>query len=501
MLRIKDLGLVLALLLLAGCSTRYGAHSAMGTGGYTDKPIDKTSFFIRYQMSDSDAMLTRTDVLQPLWKKRAAELCGSNDFYYETALKRLDAQGNENRFSAPSLVGVAFCNNRFQDTRLLAPDAEFQQAQSIPADAFAIPENNPLWGYLSEKKFDQLEEAVQAMYADDLAQRTPVMAFDNQVESLARIAPSSEALLGDWAKAKPASAMPLLLRSQYYFNYAWFKRGSGYWNTVPLKAQTEFTDLLKKARNDVDQALRLKPDLCQAHALRIDIAKNGRSGYTEKIADLFEASRKVCADSLSLHVSYLYNLYPQWNGSLDAMKAFVESNSQRPALKPLKAWMLAYDAEKALEKQQYDAALASYEEALAILPTAGFYTGKGWVLEKQERYVDAIGQYAKAVQLAPYWSRGYEGLARTLAKQSKFLDALMASFFVSRANAFDTVPYYFQGYVFYEMRRYQDALVSYQSALALEPNKAFLMHRQRATQFQIDVRAKDSKPTPLKTAI
>lgn len=501
MANFKQLGLTVFLLCLTGCSTPYGPVKGMGSGGYTDKPLDATSYFIRYQLSQQDSMLGSTDVLNPLWKKRASELCGSNDYYYETTFKQVDDQGNESRTAAPSLFGVAYCNNKIQDTRLKAPDAEYQHLQNIPPEAFAIKEANPLWDYLSNAQFDKLESALSSIQNDEAKNRVPQRTFIYQTESLIRLAPSTESLLNAWINAKPQSAFAHTMRASYFIEYGWHKRGNSYWQQVPQQAKDEFSLLIKKAHNDIETAITQKPDLCEAHRLRLEVAKTGVAGHSQKLSAIFDASAKTCPDYLPLYTTYLRVLYPQWGGSYDQMKAFVETNIQRPTIKPLKGWLHAYDADVSMRKGNLDDALSHYAEALAYFASPQFYSEKALVLEKQERYVESLDNYRKAADIAPYSAKNYEGLSRALAKQSKYLDALLASYYVSRSNTFTAAPYYFQGHVFYEMRRYQDALMSYDSALVLEPENAFLMHRKRAAQYQIDIREKEHQETSVKTAI
>jgi len=69
-------------LILAGCATPYRAQSGSG-GGYSDEKLGEGSYKIRYVASGE------TEVMEVyrMWHRRATELCGSDKYQYDVAMK------------------------------------------------------------------------------------------------------------------------------------------------------------------------------------------------------------------------------------------------------------------------------------------------------------------------------------------------------------------------------------------------------------------------------
>lgn len=66
-----------------------------------------------------------------------------------------------------------------------------------------------------------------------------------------------EARLSQWVSADPQAALPTLVRAQYYYDTAWFRRGHRFDNDTLPADLAAFHDNLRRARTDVESAIEL----------------------------------------------------------------------------------------------------------------------------------------------------------------------------------------------------------------------------------------------------
>ena len=174
------------------------------------------------------------------------------------------------------------------------------------------------------------------------------------------------------------------------------------------------------------------------------------------------------------------------------MRSFIDSSiNQHGTLRVLEALYLAEEGDQFLFKKKYKLALEKYNEAIKIGPFASVYNRRGQAFVELGQYVDAIDSYGTAVTLSPYYDSAYEGLTRTFLKQGDYLGALKASAYLTAVNSENPEYFEIQGDLFYSIRRYDDALVSYRKAAVLSSRKAKYLHKIKLAEYQIDVRKAD----------
>lgn len=187
---------------------------------------------------------------------------------------------------------------------------------------------------------------------------------------------------------------------------------------------------------------------------------------------------------------------------MDRMKQLIDSAAAKyPELASLQAMYLTEQGDQFLFKQQYEEALNKYNEALAEGEFSFVYHQRAMVLEELGRYVEASASYKNSIALSPYYTSSYEGLGRTLLKQNDFFGALLAASILTQLNNQNAQYFSIQGDLLYRIRRYQDALIDYKKASLLSPGNAYIKHKVRMAEFQLDVRKNDDDSKAVGTSI
>ena len=489
------LNLLALAIFLGGCASSYGPRGV--AGGYSDKPINSTTFFIRYDSAPLVGLATSHEQLEPLWDKRAEELCGSKDFYKETKRARLDANNHEAPINPPVILGVAYCNNKFLDTRRQAPDENFQQFIDLPDAAIGYKEITPLWTLLTDHNFEQLQ--IEILNLTNNSDENETIAL---LETFSRTNPAIEPSFNAWIKAYPNSFAPYYARSLYYQNFAWFTRGAGSFNQLSREQKEQFNSYSALAAADINKSLSLKPEFCPSHAHKLHVytgmANTDKSAYKT----IFDIAKSTCPNSIGIHKAFLRSLLPRWHGSKGEMRSFIDNSvKQNAQLKPLEALYIAEEGDQLLFSNSFDQAVAKYSEALSFGDFAYIYHQRGLALENAKRYVESLEDYDQAIKISPYYDDAYEGIARIFIAQNNAFGALAATTYLTTFNNQDASTFEIQGDIFYAMRRYNDAYVCYKKAEILSKSKAIHQHKIRMAQYQIDVRQKTDESKPLKTAI
>ncbi len=486
-MNIKNIiGIFFVALILQGCATKYTKKGS--NGGYTDRPLSRYSHFIRYDSGFMDSLLGSLEGLQPLWMQRAKDLCKGDEFYHQINAKRVGKQLGAFYRGHPVLYGVAYCNAEFVDTRQHANEDQFIPYKELPYSVFSYDEISPLWSLFVAKEYGKLEDEVGRMYDSYLNGELSEVEIAGFLNTFSRLNSVSEEGLSEWVSAFPQSFLALYSRAVFYSTKSWGERGTALWVDVTAKQKKGFLRYGELAKFDIERAMNIEADFSLLHSLKITVYTGNKSDDF-LVSEMFDNARKISPESIGIHAAYFRHLLPRWYGSKGEMRSFIGSSVNRhESLRVLEALYLAEEGDQFLFKKKYKMALGKYNEAIKIGQFANIYNRRGQVFSELGRYVDAIDSYAIAVAMSPYYDSAYEGLANTLLKQGDYLGALKASMYLTTVNSENSGYFEFQGDLFYGMRRYDDALVSYKNALALSSKKAKYKHKIKLTEYQIEVR-------------
>ncbi len=112
-----------------------------------------------------------------------------------------------------------------------------------------------------------------------------------------------------------------VLRGRLAVDEAWKARGSGYANTVSRTGWEGFARQLQVARKEYVAAWRRHPELPEAAAAMIDVAKGGGAGPGETPRLWFDRAVVAQFDYPPAYDKLAWALMPRWGGSHEAMLA------------------------------------------------------------------------------------------------------------------------------------------------------------------------------------
>ncbi len=468
--------------MLGGCASQYGAKGL--DGGYSDKQIDQTTYFVRYDAPSLAGGHVSVDGLSALWSRRAKELCGGDDFFKDIVVEGF---GKLYSMRAPAVYGVAYCNNKFIDTRKENADEKYLPYISLPYEVFEYKETSPLWGLLINGRYAELQSAIDDLVHNNEDESSGLLGTFSRIDVL------SERHLTEWVNSNPGSFVALYSRALYYYGYAWFKRGHGLWAEVSKEQQDEFHKYAERALGDLEKSLAVNPKFCPSHALKIQIYTSKKSAEDAAFDEVYRTAEKECPSSMAVRRSYLRHLLPRWGGSKEKMSNYIaEQKNRDKSYDVLDALYFAEEGDQYLFKRKYNQALEKYNAALAIGSFAQIFINRASVLEREGRYVGAVNDLGRAITLNPYNYHAYERMARVLFEKHDYVEALIASSYLIAMNNQSPKSFEIQGDILYLMRRYDDALASYKRAAILSSDKVIHLHKIRMTEYQLDIR-KDLK--------
>lgn len=157
-----------------------------------------------------------------------------------------------------------------------------------------------------------------------------------------------------------------------------------------------------------------------------------------------------------------------WNLSQQGRTQLLE-DEQTPDL--IRAVLLYQLGEQLTEKEEFNAAIPSYEAALDIKPDYyKAWRGKGNSLRRLQRYQEAIDNYDRAIEIKPDDTWAWAGRGSALAALSRYEEAISSYDKAVEVNSFYSWIWYERGMVLSQLNRYEDAISNYDRALLLEPD-------------------------------
>ncbi|NEJ86273.1 hypothetical protein GR223_09990 [Rhizobium leguminosarum] len=134
--------------------------------------------------------------------------------------------------------------------------------------------------------------------------------------------PSFERDLSAWVDQSPLNPLPRLVRAQYYYDLAWYKRGHRFSAETDERAQAAFSSILQKSVDDISFVLKLDPTSAYGLYLQLTILRG--YGATSQLNEALDQAIKVHPHYMPLYKVALSALQPKWGGDIDTMYAFVD---------------------------------------------------------------------------------------------------------------------------------------------------------------------------------
>lgn len=280
-----------------------------------------------------------------------------------------------------------------------------------------------------------------------------------------------------WLSAHPQSWVAHLARGIYQRKLGWEARGPGYANEVDDRRFEQMETHFDKARDDLRDALRLKPTLTLAYAGLINMAM-ASSLRAEKQAILQEALSHVPTTYLVRDI-YLVSLLPQWGGSWAEVDSFTERayalRDQNPLFARLRGFANYHRAMKYRRAEQYEKAIAELNAAIEYDPFWNFYYERGYNRMQ-------MGDYALALEDLDVAIAKREGIEKSLNRRADILMELgkydQALEDINRA--FELYPRSLdvlsrRANLHWHMKRYGQANQDYSAMLERNPKNAWAL--------------------------
>jgi hypothetical protein len=134
-------------------------------------------------------------------------------------------------------------------------------------------------------------------------------------------------ILDYYAEQSPNSYLPFLAQGDFYTNYAWQARGSGYANTVSKEGWEKYGERLGVAEEFLLRAYELNPTDPRAPSELMTIAK-ALSYEPEEMEKWFKTAIAVDPRYYRPYTNKLNYLMPKWYGSKEEMFAFARQCSE-----------------------------------------------------------------------------------------------------------------------------------------------------------------------------
>lgn len=160
--------------------------------------------------------------------------------------------------------------------------------------------------------------------------------FDDFVKAVSDLSdPFFERDLSAWVDHAPLAPLPRLVRAQYYYDLAWYKRGHRFSTETDKQSQAAFASILQKGAADVSRVLKLDPTSAYGLYLQVNMLRG--YGVTSQLSDALDQAIAVYPHYMPLYQIVLSTLQPKWGGDIDMMYAFVDRyGANAPEGSPLK---------------------------------------------------------------------------------------------------------------------------------------------------------------------
>ncbi|GCA71998.1 TPR repeat-containing protein YrrB [Microcystis aeruginosa NIES-2519] len=124
------------------------------------------------------------------------------------------------------------------------------------------------------------------------------------------------------------------------------------------------------------------------------------------------------------------------------------------------------------ELKRYDEGLAAITQAIDLAPRAAWYSNRGIIYYKQQKYDLAISDYSKAIEINPNYAQAYVNRGNLYSDLQKYDLALSDYNKAIDINPNDAYAYNNRGVLYSDLQKYDLALSDYDKAIRINPNYA-----------------------------
>ncbi len=310
--------------------------------------------------------------------------------------------------------------------------------------------------------------------------------------------PTYEGLLTDWIKANPKTYQPYLARAAYYYKAGWNTRGEKWARETTQKQFEGMGNYFEKARIDLNTVLNLYDRTVVPYYFLIGMA-NAQGRDIEAEQSLRKAL-SISPESYKVRATYINGLKPRWGGSYEIMESFA-NDSLSYAQKSPKLYLLhghIYDDQGLVQEsaKKFNVAEQIYTKALSFGENYVIYFHRGRARSRNGQYEDALADLNHAIELCKDEGDYYYWRAWTYSKINQYEKAAND---ISHAESLEGNTKYYNDLrkvIAYQLAmkadesekqgQPSDSLAQYDSAIALDPDNAFMRYNKAITLYNKD---------------
>ncbi len=328
-----------------------------------------------------------------------------------------------------------------------------------------LPKRDHLVELLKSGQHAELDKVLKGLQERYEAGRLHEWYVTSAFNAFERADPDMDEPLKVWRETHPDSFAPHLAIGLYALKQAWAIRGEkivALTNPEQFKAMKRFLDESKPA---LWEAVRINPKLPIGWGALVSTAMT--VGSRRDVAMVYAAAREEIPDSSLLYRRYHYALSPKWGGSAlaqgglrlwlrwnysdhrDYLWARYYSDTERvdallfqgavhwisrllqeigaTEIDRLVSYFLpeTENVEHSKDSEDHPAvqALRIIDDILPHWETAWLRKRRGDALYRLSRIHEVIPEYARAVELSPYWVEARMGMTRILSLHNRYRDA------------------------------------------------------------------------------
>lgn len=346
-----------------------------------------------------------------------------------------------------------------------AQAAEAEKPKRVTLD----PEHREIAALVERRDFEGLERIFAARQAKFEQDDSTGQALEYAFYAFADLPPAADAALGEWIAKMPASYAARTARGRFYFSKGLDARGTDVIGDTPKENIQAMRAYLAKAKADLDASLPLTAKPYVSQLFLLELYKTG--GTREQARLVYDAAVKAYPQSVRLRDSWMSVLEPRWGGSLADMEAFAAASARElknPSdVAQIAARVPAYLGGELNRAKEWEKAVAAYDQAINLHPTANILCERSFVLGHLKRNADAFADAKRGHMLQRDHEYCHERAWRTASgiRDWKEIIALMTS--VIEAAPGLAEPYRERGWAYVELRQNEAAFQDYVVAAKL----------------------------------
>jgi tetratricopeptide (TPR) repeat protein len=175
------------------------------------------------------------------------------------------------------------------------------------------------WHQRKEQQYESVPRYLR-LYRNDYRNEVLLARLDEALLGLGMGADAA-ALHDLWEKTEPNSALPLYAKGDFYIEYGWEARGSGFASTVTEDGWKKLEERLAVAEQCLKKALELSPDDPRVATTLIRVAV-GRRYDREQMEKWFQMAIQADPMYLPAYQAKLRYLMPKWYGDYEGNDMF-----------------------------------------------------------------------------------------------------------------------------------------------------------------------------------